>query len=113
VGAIVAAVPAALMAFTQSPMDAVYTILLFMAVHFVEGNFITPLVQDEAVSLPPVISVFSTLIFTILFGPFAVIVAVPVTIVGLVILETLYVEDTLGDMSAVPPAPVANIAGAP
>ena len=95
VGAILAAVPATLMAFSQSPVDAAYTVLLFMGVHFVEGNFITPLVQDEAVALPPVISVFATLVFTILFGPFAVIVAVPITIVGLVVLKMLYVEDAL------------------
>jgi predicted PurR-regulated permease PerM len=97
VGAFLAAVPAVLMAFIQSPIDAAYTALLFMGVHFVEGNFITPLVQDEAVSLPPVISVFSTLIFTILFGPFAVIVAVPITIIALMMVEMLYVEDALGE----------------
>ena len=97
VGAILAAVPATLMAFSQSPLEAAYTVLLFMGIHFIEGNFITPMVQDEAVALPPVISVFSTLVFTMLFGPFAVIVAVPITIVGLVLLKMLYVEDTLGE----------------
>jgi len=95
VGAILAAVPATLMAFAQSPIDALYTILLFIGVHLIEGNFITPLVQDKAVALAPVIAVFSTLIFTILFGPFAVMVAVPITIVLLAMLEMLYVEDVL------------------
>jgi predicted PurR-regulated permease PerM len=107
VGAILAAVPATLMAITQSPIDAVYTILLFAGAHFIEGNFITPLIQNEAVALPPVISVFSTLIFSILFGPFAVMVAVPITVVGLTALEMLYVEDLLGDTPQSLPAAVS------
>jgi len=92
-----------MMAFTQSPADAVYTILLFLAVHFVERNLITPLVKDEAVSLPPVVSVFSTLVFTIVLGPFAVMVVVPITIVALVALKLLYIEDTLRE-AAISPA---------
>src|ERR1039457_4993329 len=54
VGAILAAVPATLVALTQSPTDAVVVILMYVGVHFVEGNFITPLVQAEATALPPV-----------------------------------------------------------
>lgn len=88
VGAILAAVPAVLMAFAQSPADAVYVTLLFMGVHFVEGNFVTPIVEDRSVSLPPVISIFSTLVFSILFGPASVMVAVPVTIVAIAAIET-------------------------
>ncbi|MBU6266733.1 MAG: AI-2E family transporter [Sphingomonadales bacterium] len=91
VGAILAAVPAVLMAFAQSPADAFYVALLFMGVHFVEGNFVTPMVEDRSVSLPPVISIFSTLVFSILFGPVSVMVAVPVTIVAITALETFYV----------------------
>lgn len=42
VGAILAAVPATLVALTQSPGAAVAVVLMYAAVHFVEGNFITP-----------------------------------------------------------------------
>ena len=97
VGAILAAVPAVLMAFTQSPADALYVVLLFVGVHFVEGNFVTPFVEDQAVSLPPLISVFSTLVFTILFGPFAVMIAVPLTIVVMEAIEIFHVEAIIGE----------------
>lgn len=93
VGAILAAVPAVLMAFTQSPVEALYVALLFMGVHFIEGNFVTPMVEDRSVSLPPVISVFSTLVFSLLFGPFAVMIAAPATIVAICAVEAFYLDD--------------------
>ncbi|MDE2405107.1 MAG: AI-2E family transporter [Sphingomonadales bacterium] len=93
VGAILAAVPAVLMAFTQSPFAAFTVALLFAGVHFVEGNFVTPMVEDRAVSLPPVISVFATLVFTLLFGPFAVMIAAPATIAAIRAIETFYLGD--------------------
>jgi predicted PurR-regulated permease PerM len=69
VGAILAAVPATLVALTQGPVYAGSVILMYAGVHFVEGNFITPLVQAEATSLPPVLAILSTVAFSILFGP--------------------------------------------
>ncbi len=80
VGAILAAAPAILVALTESPAQAVFVLLLFIGVHFVEGNFITPLVQAEVVALPPVVSLLSTVAFTILFGPVGVLLAVPLTL---------------------------------
>lgn len=92
-GAVLAAVPAVLMAFTQSPLAALYVALLFVGVHFVEGNFVTPLVEDRAVSLPPVLSVFASLVFTLLFGPFAVMIAAPATIVAIRAVEAFYLGE--------------------
>jgi len=45
VGAILAAVPATLVALTQGPAQAGMVLLMYMGVHFIEGYFITPLVQ--------------------------------------------------------------------
>ncbi len=56
VGAVIAAVPATLFALAQGPYYAVAVIAMYVAVHFIEGNFITPIIQSEATSLPPVVS---------------------------------------------------------
>jgi hypothetical protein len=77
-------------------------VLLFWAVHFVEGTFITPYVQDEAVDVPPVLSIFSTLVFAVLLGPLGVLLAGPLTVVALVGVEGLYVEDVLGEQAPAP-----------
>jgi predicted PurR-regulated permease PerM len=95
-GAILAAVPATLVALTQGPMQAALVILMYVGVHFIEGNFITPLVQAEATSLPPVISLVSIIAFAALLGPSAVLVAVPMALFVLVALDVLYVETVLG-----------------
>jgi len=102
VGALISAVPAVLTAFVQDPILALWVALLFWAVHFVEGTFITPYVQDEAVDVPPVLSIFSTLVFTVLLGPLGVLLAGPLTVVALVSVEGLYVEDVLGEEAPAP-----------
>jgi len=101
-GAVMAAVPATLVALTQSPLDALWVLMMYAGVHFIEGNFITPMVQAEATSLPPVLSLLSTVAFSILFGISAVLLATPLTLLLLVVLEVLYVESVLG---VVPPTP--------
>ena len=97
VGAILAAVPATLVALTQGPVYAVSVICMYVAVHFVEGNFITPMVQAEATSFPPVLAILSTVAFGILFGPLGVLLAAPLTLVLIAAVELLYVQHGLGE----------------
>lgn len=97
VGAVLAAVPATLVALTQGPTYAFSVIGMYIGVHFVEGNFITPLVQAEATSLPPVLSLLSIVAFSILFGPFAVPLATPLCLFLIVAVEVLYVQQGLGE----------------
>ncbi len=102
VGPIVASLPGIVMAATQGPLEALYAATLYGGVHFVEGNLITPLVQAEAVKLPPVLTIFATGIFGMLLGPVGVLLAAPLTVVFLVAVNTLYLEDTLGERCAWP-----------
>ena len=52
-GPILSVIPAALLALAINPGKGLLTLLLFMAVHFLEGNIITPLLQRKIVRLPP------------------------------------------------------------
>lgn len=52
VGAIAGAVPAVLIAFGQSPTDALWVALLFTAVQTAEGYLIMPQIQKRTVDLP-------------------------------------------------------------
>ena len=99
VGAILAAVPATLVALTQGPVYAASVVLMYAAVHLVEGNFITPMVQAEATSLPPVLAILSTVSFSILLGPSAVLLAAPLTLLLLVTVEVFYLREGLGEHS--------------
>lgn len=103
VGPILASAPAILMAATGGLAPALYTAALYGAVHFVEGNLITPLVQAEVIELPPVVTMFAALVFGTLLGPVGVFLAAPLTVVLLVAVNTLYFEDALGERRTWPP----------
>ena len=111
VGAVLAAVPATLVALTQGPTYALAVVGVYVGVHFIEGNFITPLVQAEATSLPPVLSLLSIVTFSILFGPTAVPLAAPLTLFLIVAVEVLYVEQGLGEPAALPGSPASQDPG--
>ena len=97
VGAILAAVPATLIALTQGPTYAAAVILMYACVHFIEGNFITPMVQAEATSLPPVLAILSTVAFGLLLGPSGVLVAAPLMLLLMTAVEVVYVQKGLGE----------------
>ena len=97
VGAILAAIPATLVALTQGPIYAASVICMYVAVHFVEGNFITPMVQAEATSFPPVLAILSTVSFSMLFGPVGALLAAPLTLTLMAAIEVLYVQQGLGE----------------
>lgn len=81
VGPVVSAVPALLMALTVGTDAAVWTLLLFVVVQQLEGNVISPLLQQRMVSLPPAVSLFAVVVFGALFGPMGVLLAIPLTVV--------------------------------
>jgi predicted PurR-regulated permease PerM len=97
VGAILAAVPATLVALTQGPIYAVLVVCMYAGVHFIEGNFITPMVQAEATSFPPVLAILSTIAFGVLFGPLGFLLAAPLTLLLMSAIEVLYVQRGLGE----------------
>ena len=104
VGPILSSVPGILMAATHGPLPAFYAALLYAGVHFVEGNLITPIIQAEVVELPPVLTLFATLVFGLLLGPIGVLLAAPLTVAVLVLVNTFYLEDTLGETRSWPAA---------
>jgi predicted PurR-regulated permease PerM len=97
VGPVMAAVPAVLIAFLQSPFHALYVLGIYTVVQFAEGNFITPMIQERAVSLPPAALLTAQLLMGVLFGVFGIVLATPLAVAIIVLVQMLYVEDVLGD----------------
>lgn len=62
-----------------------------------ESYLIAPLVQQQAVYIPPAAVITAQFIGGIGAGAVGVILATPLTIVAIVLVQTLYVEDALGD----------------
>jgi predicted PurR-regulated permease PerM len=92
VGSVIAYIPTVLIAFTQSPMKAVYVTILYVAVHVGEGYVVTPLAQRHAVRLPPALTLLSQFFMWEVAGLFGVLIAAPLAAVGLVTVNKLYLN---------------------
>jgi predicted PurR-regulated permease PerM len=102
VGPMVAALPAVLVALAEGGTMVFWVIALYVLVQQIEGNLIMPLVQRRAVRLPPALSLFSILVFGVLFGPIGVLLAVPLAVVAYVTVRQLYLRRYLGEEVSVP-----------
>jgi predicted PurR-regulated permease PerM len=102
-GPIVAMVPGVLLAFTVSPATALYAALAYLAIQQVEGNLLMPIVQRWAVALPPALGILAVVVFGLLFGLPGVMLAVPLMVVAMILVQELYVGAALGEREAVEP----------
>lgn len=72
----------------------------YLVLQLVESYLITPLIQQQAVSLPPAMLIAFQAIMGVLFGFIGAAVASPLLAAGKTMVQMLYVEDYLGDSSA-------------
>jgi predicted PurR-regulated permease PerM len=97
IGPALALIPPVLIAFTNSPTQALYVVLLYMGIQIIESYFITPLIQRKTVSLPPVLLIISQVIFGVYFNLMGTAIAAPVAAMLMTLTKMLYVKDVLGD----------------
>lgn len=97
IGPVVAAVPALLLASTQSWEMVAWTLALFVVVQQIESNIIMPLVSGRAVKVPPAVGLFAVVAIGILFGPLGLLLGYPLAIVTDVAVRRLYVREMLGE----------------
>ena len=102
IGPILAAVPAILLAFAESPEQAIWAALLFLAIQQFEGNVLEPLVQQRAVDLPPALLLFALVAGGLIFGIVGIILAAPFTVVVFVMVKRLYVQEALSTPTPLP-----------
>jgi len=97
VGPLIAVVPALIIAAASGSEQLLYVVILFLAIQAIEGYFLTPLVERQAVSMPFAITIMAQVFFGLLAGLLGVALASPLAAAILVLLKMLYVEDVLGD----------------
>ncbi len=96
-GPIISAVPAILLAFIESPISALYVLILFVIVQIIESNLVTPFIERQTVELPPAMTVVAQLALSVLIGGLGLILATPLLAVVVVVVQMVYIEDVLGD----------------
>lgn len=97
IGPIISVIPAVLLALLQGPTMVLYVLLLYLGIQFVESYLLTPLVQQEAASVPPVLTISGQVMLGVLFGTLGLIFATPLMAAIMVLVKRFYVEDTLKD----------------
>jgi predicted PurR-regulated permease PerM len=97
VGPILGSIPAVLFAFTLDLSTVVWTIAAILVIQQVEGYVVTPLVQREVVFMPPALLLFAIVIFGILFGWLGIILAAPITVATMVVVQKVWVRGVIGE----------------
>lgn len=80
IGPVLGLIPAVLIAAMGSLKLAGWVLVLFAAVQFVETAFMTPLIQQKAIELPPVVLIAAQLVGGVLIGPLGVLLAAPLVV---------------------------------
>ncbi|MEO5677946.1 MAG: AI-2E family transporter, partial [Usitatibacter sp.] len=76
----------------QGPEVALYAVIVYVTVQFVEGHVVIPIAQKWAVSMPPALALVAIVVFGVVFGLPGVLFALPLTVVAMVMVQKLYVE---------------------
>jgi predicted PurR-regulated permease PerM len=92
IGPIIAAVPAVLLGLSESPTTALMVVGVYLVVQTLESYAITPLIQQERVSLPPALILSTQLLMGLLFGVLGLALATPLAALGLTLVREAYVQ---------------------
>lgn len=82
-GPIVSALLAVLVGFSVSPALALWVLVVFLAVQFVESNIVTPFIEHRAVHLPMGLLLLVQTFMGLVFGLLGLVVATPLLVVGI------------------------------
>jgi len=86
IGSWLGAIPAVIIAFTVSPLKAVLTLIAFFVIQQVEGNFLLPRIQGQAIHIHPVPILLAVIVGWGLFGIMGMVLAIP----ALAVVRVLY-----------------------
>jgi predicted PurR-regulated permease PerM len=89
-GPIIGMLPAIFLAFTQSPILALFVFILYYVIQQFEGNFIVPKVMQKAVGLHPIVSISVLLIGLNLAGVVGALLSIPVATAVSVFVNDLF-----------------------
>jgi predicted PurR-regulated permease PerM len=101
-GPVLGFLPAALLGLTQSPATLGWVLALYVAIQGLESYVVTPLIQQQAVALPPALILTAQVLLGVAVGWLGVLLATPLTACAVVILGQLYGEPHAPSAGAAP-----------
>lgn len=97
IGAIAAALPAALMALGKDPSLVPWALGVYFVVQMLEGNVLTPMVQKQTADLPPALLLLSQTVMGTVAGLLGVVLAAPILAVAMTVVQASYIKLRLED----------------
>lgn len=95
IGPTLSVIPPALLALLDTPWKAIAVIILYLLIQQFESLVLVPFVMKKEVSLLPLFTVLSVVIFSIFFGFLGLFLAIPLLIVCQIWLREVLVNDIL------------------
>jgi predicted PurR-regulated permease PerM len=92
-GPLIAMIPAVLVAFMQGPSTAALVAGMFILIQVVESNFITPMVQQKLISIPPALIISAQLLISPLTGGWGLVLATPLMLIIMILVQELYIKE--------------------
>jgi predicted PurR-regulated permease PerM len=93
IGAFIAAAPAVILGFVQSPATALAVVIMYVIIHVLDDFVVAPVVERKVVKLPPILTLVSQIVLGIATGAVGVMLAAPLVAAGIVVVRRLWVED--------------------
>ncbi|KMO43669.1 transporter [Methylobacterium tarhaniae] len=97
IGALVAGIIIVLASLASGLKGVIAGLCVYLLVQTLESYVLTPFVQKRALDIPPATLFAGQILLGVLFGLWGVALALPLTAVAKVLLDRLYIEDTLGE----------------
>ena len=94
-GPIIATIPIVIIGFAEGMQTGLIVLTFYLIIQNVEGNFVVPLIQHRAVNLAPALLISVQVLMGVLFGVLGLILAAPLTVVGMIMVKMLYIEDVV------------------
>lgn len=92
-------------ALLDSPWKALVVLVLYVAIQMLESYVITPSVMHAQLKLLPGLTLAAQLVFTVLFGPLGLLIALPLTVCLQVIVREVLIRDILDVWPPLRPSP--------
>jgi predicted PurR-regulated permease PerM len=101
IGPLIAGVPVLIVGFGTGPEVGLIVLVFYLIIQNLEGNFLVPIIQHRAVHLAPVLLISVQVLLSALFGVMGLILAAPLTVVGMIAVKKLWMEEVLGEETEV------------
>lgn len=92
IGPFLGCAPAVLFAFMDSPMEALWVLILFVIVQWVENNILAPKLIGDSTGLNPLVILISIIIGGGIFGVWGMVISVPLTSIIFILVDFIKIK---------------------